>query len=192
MGRGEPYFSSSPTQDILPAAVFLSGCVQKSPSPTLSIPRFSVNNFFNVRVVIQRVSKAEVTVAGAVVGKIGHGVCLFLGVGKSDGKSNADELVQKIKNLRIFEDSQGKMNWSIMDTAGEFLVVSQFTLYGDCDKGNRPSFSAAAPAAEGQPLYDYFVERLRGSGLKVATGQFQAKMEVSLTNDGPVTLILDR
>jgi D-tyrosyl-tRNA(Tyr) deacylase len=114
-----------------------------------------------------------------------------LGVDKQDGEENATALADKIKNLRVFEDPQGKMNRSITDTGGELLVVSQFTLYADCRKGNRPSFSDAAPAAEAESLYQFFVQRLRDTGLKVATGSFQAHMKVSLVNDGPVTFILE-
>ena len=144
-----------------------------------------------MRAVIQRVSRAEVKVAGEPVGRIGHGLCVFLGIGKNDGESNADHLAQKIKNLRIFEDEHGKMNQSVEEIREEILVVSQFTLYGDCRKGNRPSFSDAAPPDEAEKLYEYFVQRLRGAGLIVATGQFKARMDVTLTNDGPVTFIVE-
>jgi D-tyrosyl-tRNA(Tyr) deacylase len=144
-----------------------------------------------VRLVIQRVTEARATVAGRVVGRIGAGLCVFLGVGKLDNESNADHLADKIVHLRIFEDEQGKMNRSAIDIRGEILVVSQFTLYGDSKKGNRPSFTDAAPPAEAQRLYDHFIDRLRGSGLNVATGRFQASMNVDLTNDGPVTFILE-
>jgi D-tyrosyl-tRNA(Tyr) deacylase len=137
------------------------------------------------------VSRAEVKVAGEPVGRIGHGLCVFLGIGKNDGESNADHLAQKITNLRIFEDEHGKMNRSVEEIREEILVVSQFTLYGDCRKGNRPSFSDAAPPDEAEKLYEYFVQRLRGAGLIVATGQFKARMDVTLTNDGPVTFIVE-
>ena len=136
-------------------------------------------------------SRAEVKVAGEPVGRIGHGLCVFLGIGKNDGESNADHLAQKITNLRIFEDEHGKMNRSVEEIREEILVVSQFTLYGDCRKGNRPSFSDAAPPDEAEKLYEYFVQRLRGAGLIVATGQFKARMDVTLTNDGPVTFIVE-
>jgi D-tyrosyl-tRNA(Tyr) deacylase len=116
---------------------------------------------------------------------------VLLGIAKDDGQSNADRLAEKIKNLRIFEDQNGKMNRSVEEVRQEVLVVSQFTLYGDCTKGNRPSFSDAAPPAQAEKLYEYFVQQLRGAGLTVATGQFKARMEVALTNDGPVTLILE-
>ena len=126
-----------------------------------------------------------------IVGEIGPGLCIFLGVGKGDGEENANSLADKIKNLRIFADEQGKMNRSLIDTGGELLVVSQFTLYTDCRKGNRPSFSDAALPAEAERLYQYFTQRLRAAGLKVATGQFQAHMNVALVNDGPVTIFIE-
>ncbi len=144
-----------------------------------------------MRAVIQRVCRAEVSIAGEPIGRIGHGLCVFLGIGKNDGESNADHLAEKIKNLRIFEDENGKMNRSVEEVREEILVVSQFTLYGDCRKGNRPSFSDAAPPDEAEKLYEYFLRRLRGAGLIVATGQFKARMEVALTNDGPVTFIVE-
>jgi D-tyrosyl-tRNA(Tyr) deacylase len=144
-----------------------------------------------VRAVIQRVSRAEVSVSGEPIGRIGHGLCVFLGIGKNDGESNADHLAEKIKNLRIFEDENGKMNRSVEEIREEILVVSQFTLYGDCRKGNRPSFSDAAPPDEAEKLYEYFLRRLRGAGHIVATGQFKARMDVTLTNDGPVTFIVE-
>ena len=144
-----------------------------------------------MRAVIQRVSRAEVKVAGEPVGRIGHGLCVFLGIGKNDCESNADHLAEKIKNLRIFEDENGKMNRSAEEAREEILVVSQFTLYGDCRKGNRPSFSNAAPPDDAEKLYKYFVQRLRGAGLGVETGQFKARMDVTLTNDGPVTFIVE-
>jgi D-tyrosyl-tRNA(Tyr) deacylase len=146
-----------------------------------------------MRAVIQRVAQAQVTVADGkeVVGKIGPGLCILLGVAKNDGERNAESLARKVSGLRIFEDDQGKLNRSLIETGGEALVVSQFTLYGDCGKGNRPSFSAAAPPAEAKRLYEYFVARLRAAGLAVATGRFQADMQVALVNDGPVTLIVE-
>ena len=144
-----------------------------------------------MRLVIQRVATAQVVVADEIVSQIGAGLCVFLGVGRKDSESNADSLAEKISNLRIFEDDQGKMNRSVRDVGGEILVVSEFTLYGDLKKGNRPSFTEAAPAAEAERLYETFVDRLRALGLRVSTGRFQAKMAVSLTNDGPVTFILE-
>ena len=144
-----------------------------------------------MRAVIQRVSRAEVRVAGEPLGRIGPGLCVFLGIGKADGQANVDQLADKIKNLRIFEDKNGKMNLSVEEVREEVLVVSQFTLYGDCRKGNRPSFSNAAPPDQAEKLYEYFVRRLRGAGLTVATGQFKARMDVTLINDGPVTFIVE-
>jgi D-aminoacyl-tRNA deacylase len=137
------------------------------------------------------VSQAEVTVAGGSLGTIGPGLCVFLGVGKDDSPRNAEYLAEKIKNMRIFEDSNGKMNRSLLEVQKGMLVVSQFTLYGDCKKGNRPSFSDAAAPAEAEKLYEHFVQRLRDAGLAVATGLFGARMNVALTNDGPVTFILE-
>jgi D-aminoacyl-tRNA deacylase len=116
---------------------------------------------------------------------------VFLGVGKDDVPSDADHLAEKIKNMRIFEDGNGKMNRSLLEAQKGMLVVSQFTLYGDCRKGNRPSFSDAAAPEEAEKLYEHFVQRLRDAGLAVATGQFGARMNVALTNDGPVTLIVE-
>ena len=144
-----------------------------------------------MRAVIQRVTEARVAVEHEIVGHIGPGLCILLGVSKKDVEEHAKSLADKIKNLRIFQDDQGKMNRSIIDIGGEALVVSQFTLYGDCRKGNRPSFSDAAPAPEADKLYQFFTQRLRDAGLKVATGCFQAHMKVSLVNDGPVTFILE-
>jgi D-aminoacyl-tRNA deacylase len=137
------------------------------------------------------VSRAEVSVAGEPIGRIGHGLCVLLGISKNDGERNAGHLAEKIKNLRIFEDENGKMNRSVEEVRQEVLVVSQFTLYGDCTKGNRPSFSDAALPDEAEQLYEYFLRRLRGAGLIVATGQFKARMDVTLTNDGPVTFIVE-
>ena len=144
-----------------------------------------------MRTVIQRVSEASVIVDGQTVSRIGAGLCIFLGVGKDDNPDKAAALADKVKNLRIFEDKLGKMNRSVLDCGGAILVVSQFTLYADCRKGNRPSFTDAAPPALAQDLYQEFANRLRAAGLSVATGQFQAHMKVTLANDGPVTLVLE-
>jgi len=147
-----------------------------------------------VRAVIQRVAEARVYVGDGgqrIVGQIGPGLLILLGVSKDDNEANANALADKIKNLRLFEDDQGKMNRSVSDIGGELLVVSQFTLYGDCRKGNRPSFTAAAPPVEAERLYIYFSQRLRDGGLTVANGQFQAHMRVALVNDGPVTFVLE-
>ena len=144
-----------------------------------------------MKAVIQRVREAKVEVDGKTVGQIGRGILLLLGVEKGDGERDADWLAEKIGNLRIFEDEKGKMNLSVKEIAGELLAVSQFTLAGNCAKGRRPSFDSAAPPEEANRLYEYFVGKLRGLGLPVETGVFQAMMQVSLTNDGPVTFILE-
>jgi D-aminoacyl-tRNA deacylase len=146
-----------------------------------------------MRAVIQRVTQAQVAVGedGEVVSKIGPGLCILLGIGKGDGERNAESMARKVGSLRIFDDDQGKLNRSVSETHGEVLVVSQFTLCGDCRKGNRPSFSEAAAPADAQRLYEFFVAQLRAAGLAVATGRFQTAMSVALVNDGPVTLILE-
>lgn len=144
-----------------------------------------------MRIVLQRAKNAAVTVEGNVVGKISHGVVLLVGVTHDDTEEDAAYLASKVANLRIFEDDEGKMNHSLLDRSGEVLSVSQFTLYGDCRKGRRPSFTQAAKPEQAKQLYDRFNELLREQGLTVETGQFGAMMEVSFTNDGPVTLILD-
>ena len=144
-----------------------------------------------MRAVVQRVSEARATVDGEVVGQIGAGLCVFIGIGRNDDEKRAEALAEKLKNLRIFEDAEGKMNCSVSDGGGELLVVSQFTLYGDCRRGNRPSFSEAATPDRAARLYQHFVERLRAAGLQVSTGRFQAPMRGALVNDGPVTLIVE-
>jgi len=144
-----------------------------------------------MRAVIQRVKESSVSVDGREVGRIGHGMLVLLGVHRQDTDAGARELARKISHLRIFEDAGGKMNRSLLDTGREMLVVSQFTLYGDCRKGRRPSFVEAAPAELAERLYNCFVNRVRQEGIVVETGRFRAMMAVSLVNDGPVTLILD-
>ena len=144
-----------------------------------------------MRAVIQRVKESIVSVDGREVGRIGHGMLVLLGVHRQDTDAGAKDLARKISHLRIFEDARGKMNRSLLDTGGEMLVVSQFTLYGDCRKGRRPTFVEAAPAALAEQLYNCFVGRVRQEGIVVETGQFRAMMAVGLVNDGPVTLILD-
>ena len=144
-----------------------------------------------MRAVIQRVSRAQVRVDGQTTGEIGQGLLILLGVGQGDTPREADSLLDKIINLRIFEDAGGKMNLSLLETGGQLMVISQFTLYADCRKGRRPSFTDAAPPEEAQKLYDYFVGAARNRGLQVATGIFQALMEVELINFGPVTILLD-
>ena len=144
-----------------------------------------------MRAVVQRVSSAQVVVAAEIVGAIGAGLMVLLGVEKEDGEADARYLAEKIAGLRIFEDAEGKMNLSVQETGGGVLVVSQFTLLGDCRQGRRPGFSAAAPPAEADRLYLFFCETLRRRDLTVATGIFRADMDVHLVNHGPVTFILD-
>jgi D-tyrosyl-tRNA(Tyr) deacylase len=144
-----------------------------------------------MRAVVQRVSSARVEVEGRIAGEIDAGALVLLGVSKTDTEAGADFLADKISNLRIFSDAAGKMNLSLLDTGGALLVVSQFTLYGDCRKGRRPSFDGAAPAEQARALYEYFVSVARRAGVRVETGVFQADMQVTLTNDGPVTLIVE-
>lgn len=144
-----------------------------------------------MRAVLQRVTEAQVDVDGVTAGAIGRGILVLLGISRTDAEAAANYLVDKISNLRIFEDEAGKMNLSVRDVGGALLVVSQFTLYGDCSKGRRPSFDGAAPAAQARGLYEYFVAQARKSGLAVETGVFQASMQVHLVNDGPVTLICE-
>ncbi len=144
-----------------------------------------------MRAVLQRVSRANVTVADAVVGEIASGWLVLLGVGPADTQKQVEWLAEKVANLRAFSDADGKMNLSVQDVGGTVLVVSQFTLYGDCSKGRRPSFIGAAPPAVAEPLYEAFVTALKMLGVPVATGRFAADMQVELVNDGPVTLILE-
>jgi D-tyrosyl-tRNA(Tyr) deacylase len=145
-----------------------------------------------MKAVIQRVTSSSVVVGGETVGAIGLGIMVLLGVEKGDGEAQADWLAGKICDLRIFSDEAGKMNLSVQDVGGGLLVVSQFTLAGNCAKGKRPSFDTAAPPDEGGRLYEYFVEAVKKLGVPVQTGIFQADMQVSLVNDGPVTFILER
>jgi len=144
-----------------------------------------------MRAVVQRVSSASVVVEGETIGRIEKGLLVLLGVTHDDGQEDVIYLAQKIVGLRVFEDADGKMNLSLGEVGGSVLAVSQFTLYGDCRKGRRPSFVEAARPEQAEPLYRSFVAELRGSGVKVETGRFQAQMAVSLVNDGPVTLILE-
>jgi len=140
---------------------------------------------------IQRVSQAKVEVSGETVGEIGAGILLLLGVEREDDEAKADKLLHKVQNYRIFSDDAGKMNLSLQDIRGELLVVSQFTLVAETAKGMRPGFSKGATPAEGERLYNYFVNKAQETGLKIQTGQFAADMQVSLTNDGPVTFWLE-
>lgn len=144
-----------------------------------------------MRAVLQRVSSASVTVEGTIAGAIGPGLMILLGVEKGDGEEDARFLAKKTAGLRIFEDEEGKMNLAVGEAGGAVLVVSQFTLLADCRKGRRPGFSQAAPPQEADALYRRFVELLRQEGLEVATGVFQAMMDVQLINNGPVTMLLD-
>jgi D-aminoacyl-tRNA deacylase len=144
-----------------------------------------------MRAVVQRVSRAQVTVNGELTGEIGLGLLVLLGVGRDDGEADAVYLAEKIAGLRIFEDDRGKMNLSILDARGAVLAVSQFTLYGDVRRGKRPSFDAAAPPEKARQLYEVFVDRIRAAGLSCETGRFQEMMKVELVNEGPVTILLD-
>ena len=144
-----------------------------------------------MRAVVQRVKSSSVSIQGETVGEIGKGLLILLGVGNNDTDTDASYLAAKIIGLRVFEDNQDKMNLSVQDISGSILVVSQFTLFGDCRRGRRPSYSEAAKPEEAVKLYEQFVKELRSLGLTVATGVFQAHMQVELINDGPVTLLLD-
>lgn len=145
-----------------------------------------------MRLLIQRVSKASVKVEGECVGKINKGFLVFLGITHGDTKDNVDYLVNKLYNLRVFEDENEKMNLSIKDINGEILIVSQFTLYADTSHGNRPSFINAAKSDEANELYEYFIEKAKQTGLKIEAGIFGADMKVELLNDGPVTILLEK
>jgi D-aminoacyl-tRNA deacylase len=147
--------------------------------------------FFFMRIVLQRVKSAHVDVQGETVGSIGIGLVILLGVTQKDRAQDAEYLAEKVIQLRIFPDAERRMNRSLLEVGGDLLVVSQFTLYGDCRKGRRPSFDHAAPPEQARTLYEHFVRRLKSSNITVETGVFQAEMEVHLINDGPVTFILD-
>lgn len=144
-----------------------------------------------MRALLQRVSRASVTVADEVVGSVGPGLCVLVGVTHEDDAAKADKLADKIWNLRIFEDDEGKMNRSVADSGGEVLIVSQFTLYGDTRKGRRPSFVEAARPEQAEPLIERVCDQLRAMGAAVSTGRFRAEMDVEIHNDGPITLMLD-
>jgi D-aminoacyl-tRNA deacylase len=144
-----------------------------------------------MRAVLQRVSEARVRIGAEIIGEIGHGLLILLGVTVNDTPEQADWLADKVVGLRVFEDDAGKMNRDVIEVGGSVLVVSQFTLYGDCRKGRRPSFIEAAPPAVAVPLYAAFVDAIRARGVPTATGRFGAMMRVELVNDGPVTLIVD-
>jgi D-aminoacyl-tRNA deacylase len=144
-----------------------------------------------MRAVVQRVTRAEVRIDGQVVGRIDSGMVVLLGIGKDDTEGAGAALAEKIASLRVFDDGEGKMNRSILETGGQVLCVSQFTLYGDCRKGRRPSYDQAAPPEQAQVLYESFVASMRKLGIHTETGRFRAMMAVELVNDGPVTLLLD-
>ena len=144
-----------------------------------------------MKAVVQRVGRASVVVDSKTVGEIGHGILILLGVSVDDTESNAHRMAEKVLNLRIFNDEAGKMNLSCLEVGGEALVISQFTLYGDCKKGRRPSYVHAAGPEKAEQLYEYFVTKMRGYPLRVETGTFGAMMSVSLVNEGPVTLIVE-
>jgi D-tyrosyl-tRNA(Tyr) deacylase len=144
-----------------------------------------------VRLVVQRVRQAAVRIRGETVGEIGPGLLIFLGVGRDDTEADVGYLAEKILHLRIFSDERSLFNRSVLDVQGSLLVVSQFTLFGDCRKGRRPSFSHSAAPEKAEPLYELFIGKIQAAGLPVASGRFQEMMEVSLINDGPVTLLLD-
>ena len=144
-----------------------------------------------MRAVVQRVSRAQVSINGELAGQIGAGALVLLGVGRDDGEQDAIYLAGKIGGLRIFEDEQGKMNRSVQESGGSVLAISQFTLYGDVRRGKRPSFDGAAPPEQARQLYEFFVEQIRAARLRCETGRFQATMQVELVNEGPVTILLD-
>jgi len=144
-----------------------------------------------LRALIQRVSSARVEVEGSVTGSIGAGLLVLLGVRRADTEADAEALLDKLLGLRVFEDAEGKMNLSLVDTGGALLVVSQFTLYGDTRKGRRPGFDMAAPPEQANRLYEHFVAKARERGVETQTGEFRAKMSVSLTNEGPVTFLVE-
>jgi D-tyrosyl-tRNA(Tyr) deacylase len=144
-----------------------------------------------MRAVVQRVSRAQVAVNGEIAGEIGLGLLVLLGIGRNDTEADATYLAEKIAGLRVFEDSEGKMNRSVQEVGGSVLAVSQFTLYGDVRRGKRPSFDAAAPPEKARQLYEFFVELIRVAGLRCETGRFQEMMKVELVNEGPVTILLD-
>ena len=144
-----------------------------------------------MRAVVQRVKRAQVSVEGRIIGSIGQGFLVLVGVGRGDTEQDAEYIAAKTAGLRVFEDQAGKMNLALADVKGSVLAVSQFTLYGDCRGGRRPSFIEAAPPDEGKRLYEIYVQKLRALGVSVQTGEFQAMMDVELVNDGPVTILMD-
>ena len=177
------------------ASLYSTGKVATIPIQGLSLDcictRKSMEGLSAMRAVVQRVKRAEARVSGEVVGRIGFGFVILLGVGKDDTEASGEALAEKIANLRVFDDGQGKLNVSLLDSGGHALCVSQFTLYGDCRKGRRPSYDQAAPPERASLLYERFVESLGNRGIPTATGRFRANMELELVNDGPVTLLVD-
>ena len=163
---------------------------EPSPPPPAHCP-LSTNHFPPMRACLQRVLRAQVTVAGETCGRIERGVLVLLGVGHDDDEATARELARKIVSLRVFDDDEGKMNLALADVGGAMLVVSQFTLMGDCRKGRRPSFDAAARPEMAERLYEVFVQAVAEIGIPVSTGRFRANMMVELVNDGPVTLVVE-
>lgn len=170
-------------QNLKPGRRTQHGAIDSRPGSGLPCPA--------MRAVVQRVSRARVTVQGQVVGEIGPGLLILVGVGQKDTEEDADYLAEKTAGLRIFEDTEGKMNRAVGEVGGAVLAVSQFTLYGDARRGRRPSFDAAARPEQARTLYACFVEKIRARGLRCETGQFQEMMQVELVNDGPVTILLD-
>lgn len=145
-----------------------------------------------MRCVLQRVASGEVRVSEQVVGKINRGILLYVAIGHDDTEDNLKWMAEKCSNIRVFDDEDGKMNHSVLEVSGEILIISQFTLYGDCKKGRRPSYSRSAPAEKARKLYELFVKEMRKRHTKVETGEFQAMMQVDYINDGPITLVIDR
>jgi D-tyrosyl-tRNA(Tyr) deacylase len=155
------------------------------------MPPEKIRDRINMRSVVQRVDRATVSVEGRIISSIGKGILVFLGIEKGDSDNDADYLNEKIINLRIFEDAEEKMNLSLLDISGEMLVVSQFTLLGDCRKGRRPSFISAQEPEEAKKLYEYFINKAKVKINHVGAGEFQAMMKIESVNDGPVTILLD-
>jgi D-tyrosyl-tRNA(Tyr) deacylase len=184
----QPFLPALP--DVIPSR--LAGPARPTASAKARVwAQAQIKETVAMRAVLQRVIRARVVVEGEVTGEIGPGLLVLLGVGKGDTPADAVRLAEKTAKLRIFNDAQGKMNISLLESSGTALVVSQFTLYGDASRGRRPAFDRAAPPAEAKQLYEEYVRCLQGAGLRVETGVFQAHMEVELVNDGPVTILLD-
>ncbi len=193
MGAGYRAYNLGSGYSVLPYYPFTSGSIYtlETGSVNVALLYHSPENLSNMRAVVQRVTRAEVVVENKSVARIGQGLLALVAISRRDSEKDLAWMARKIIELRIFNDSQGMLNLSLKDTGGQLLLVSQFTLYGDCQKGRRPSYIEAAAPPEAEKLYRDFVEIVRGQIPGVQTGQFQASMEVSLTNSGPVTLILD-